>query len=242
MALSFSGSPITREFGFLTEHAEARSDDDRVRSRRRCLQAHTPDEVEAALNLWLCGWSGPGSHLTPEPRTSGAVQTIALVPIPDRIRGALVGTQASLCLCAPILRHRPRVLDQSGTVLIALLPKTFEHHHSASPADLHRLSLDVGVCRHAVLKPTIVLPVARRANEQAITGLHLVDDAKKYRVAVFAVTGLFFARQAASLREKQSPRNVSHRSSASCVASDLSSRNGELFRSRRTTRQKRRRR
>jgi hypothetical protein len=133
-----------------------------------------------------------------------------------------VGTQASLCLCAPILRHRPRVLDQSGTVLIALLPKTFEHHHSASPADLHRLSLDVGVCRHAVLKPTIVLPVARRANEEAITGLHLVDDDKKYRVAVFAVTGLFFARQAASLCEKQSPRNVSHRGSASCVASDLS--------------------
>jgi hypothetical protein len=111
MALSFSGSPITREFGFLTEHAEARSDDDRVRSRRRCLQAHTPDEVEAALNLWLCGWSGPGSHLTPEPRTSGAVQTIALVPIPDRIRGGTCGhTSVPLFvrsdLAAPTARAR----------------------------------------------------------------------------------------------------------------------------------------
>jgi hypothetical protein len=39
-----------------------------------------------------------------------------------------------------------------------------------------------------------VLPVARRA----ITGLHLVDDDEKHRVAVLAITDLFFASHAAS--------------------------------------------
>jgi hypothetical protein len=60
------------------------------------------------------------------------------------------------------------------------------------------LSLDVGVYRYAVLKTAIVIPVARRANEEAITGLHLVDDDEIHRVAVLAVTDLFFASHAAS--------------------------------------------
>ena len=96
----------------------------------------------------------------------GGTHSSSAYPRWDQVRGTLVGAQASLCfarsdLVAPAARARS---EQHRTH--APLPKTFEHHHSASPADLHRLSLDVGVYRYAVLKTAIALPVARRANEE----------------------------------------------------------------------------
>jgi len=55
-----------------------------------------------------------------------------------------------------------------------------------------------------------MLPVTRWANEEAIAGLHLVDDDEKHRVAVHAVTGLFLRAMLLALREKQGLRNASH--------------------------------
>ena len=105
---------------------------------------------------------------------------IAPVPIleGDQVRGTLVGAQASPCWCAPILWHRPRVLDQSSTALMRDYPKPSSTTIQLRP----RISTGCPWTLACIATPfsnSDSTSSCTSGKPGAITGLDLVDDDEK---------------------------------------------------------------